>query len=235
MYSYRPSAELGYGRILRSSVISIEYSQIGGLSFEVSFAQKVNILSDRLVVAWSGPEVQAKRALRILADVSSRQNLTRTDIEMELKAIDPDGIDKLQLIGLLVTDVRGATVAASTFSWGVPRTDVPRLGTVYAAGTGADEFILLLGEADWTLGGTANELQVAHLILGELVNMEYRRGGTIENRWGGGFEAVTFASDLVDFKRSATSFTPFGKWTCVHQTRLNSFQCIIRQPIGETR
>ena len=31
--------------------------------------------------------------------------------------------------------------------------------------------------------------------------MEYRRGGTIENRWGGGFEAVTFASDSGRFQK----------------------------------
>lgn len=78
---------------------------------------------------------------------------------------------------------------------------MPELGTVYAAGTGKDEFINRLQRADWTVGGTANELHVAHLILGDLINMEYRRGGTIENRWGGGFEAVTFASDTCRFQK----------------------------------
>lgn len=167
-----------------------------GLPFEVSFAQKVNILSDRLVVAWSGPMDQAERALRILsAAVSSGQISDKDDFEKELQAIDPDKINKLQLIGMLVTDVRGNQVSGSTLALNVPPTDVPGLGTVHAAGTGKDDFTRLLGKTDWTLGGVANELQVAHFILGELVNMEYRQGGTIENRWGGGFEAVTFDSD----------------------------------------
>jgi len=172
-----------------------------GLSLEVSFAQKVNILSDRLVVAWAGPHMQAERALKVLAAMSSRQNLSLDDILMELEAIEPNQIDELHLIGLLVTDVRGTTISRSRFSFRVPGTEVPGLGTVYAAGTGKEEFIRLLGETDWTLGGVANELQVAHLILGALVDMEYRRGGTIENRWGGGFEAVTFASDSGRFQK----------------------------------
>ena len=166
-----------------------------GLSFEVDFVQKVNILSDRLVVAWSGPYSQAKRAVKVLSAISSRQNLSRADIKMELDAIDPAQIDELQLIGLLVTDVRGTTITGGPFSLRVRGTEVAGLGTVYAAGTGEKEFIRILGVTDWTVGGAANEIQVAHAILGDLVNMEYRRGGTIENRWGGGFEAVTFASD----------------------------------------
>lgn len=172
-----------------------------GLSFQVSFAQKVNILSDRLVVAWSGPILQAERALRVLSAAASRQKLDKSDIQSELQAIDPEKIDALQLIGVLVTDVHGDQVSASTFAWNVPRTEVPGLGMVHAAGTGKEEFIRLLGSTDWTLAGMANERQVAHLILGDLVNMEYRRGGTIENRWGGGFEAVTFAGDSGRFQK----------------------------------
>jgi hypothetical protein len=139
--------------------------------------------------------LQAERALRVLSTACSRQNLSRSDIKRELEAIDPDQVNKLQLIGLLITDVRGTTVRGSPFQWRVQGRDVPRLGTVYAAGTGKEEFIRKLGVTDWTIGGAANEFGVAHLLLGDLVNMEFRGGGTIENRWGGGFEAVTFTSD----------------------------------------
>jgi hypothetical protein len=41
--------------------------------------------------------------------------------------------------------------------------------------------------------------------------MEYRRGGTIENRWGGGFEAVTFASDSGRFQKVGDVLHTF--WT----------------------
>jgi len=182
-----------------------------GLYFEVSFVQKVNILSDRLAVAWSGQELQAKRALRALADVSSREKLCLTDIETELRAIDPDKIDKLQLIGILAREVRGAEVAGSKFAFQVQPIDVPGLGSVHAAGTGAHDFIQMLGETDWTLGGVANERQVAHALVGDLVNIEYRRGGTIEKRWGGGFEAVTFTSDSGRFEKVGDVLHTFWK------------------------
>jgi hypothetical protein len=167
-----------------------------GLPFEVSLKQKVNILSDRFVVAWSGPMEQAERALRILsAAACSGQISNKYDVARELEAIDPEKIDKLQLVGQIITDIRGDQATCSTFAWRVPRADVPGLGIVHAAGTGADEFVRHLGKTDWTGGGGSNEFEVAHLVLGSLVNMEYRRGGTVENRWGGGFEAVTFICD----------------------------------------
>lgn len=49
----------------------------------------------------------------------------------------------------------------------------------------------LLGKSNWTNYGTGNEFQVAHALLAALTNEEYRTGGTILNKWGGGFEAVT--------------------------------------------
>jgi len=122
--------------------------------------------------------------------------LTPSDIRSELEAIEHSQVDKLQLLGLLILDVRATTVSAHIFSFGaLEAIEVPRLGTVYAAGSGRDEFIRLLGEADWTAGTGANAFQVARALLGALVNQEYRTGGTIENRWGGGFEAVAFSSD----------------------------------------
>lgn len=172
-----------------------------GKAFEVGLVQKVNILSDRLVVAWSGPLDQAERALRILSAAASRQNLTRAEIETELMAIDPDQIDKLYLIGLLVTDVSGDQVSASALQLRAPPTNVPGLGAVYAAGTGKSEFLRLVAKTDWTLGGSATEDLVAHSLVGELIDKELRRGGTIEDRWGGGFEAVTFRTDLGRFQK----------------------------------
>jgi hypothetical protein len=172
-----------------------------GLSFEATFAQKVNVLGDRLVVAWSGSAEQAERVFEVLSALTTRENLSRDDIKRELEAIDRSRIDQLQLLGLLVREVRGTTVSASTFSLDVQGVEVPWSGTVYAAGSGRDEFLRLLNVADWTGGGTSNEFQVAHALLGALTNEEYRKGNTIVNRWGGGFEAVTFSIDTGRFQK----------------------------------
>jgi hypothetical protein len=183
-----------------------------GLRFEVSFAQKVNILSDRLVVAWAGPMDQAERALRVLSNATSSGQITnKYDIARELEAIDPEKVDKVQLVGMLIIDVSGDQITGSPFSWRVSNTEVTGIGTVHAAGSGKEEFIRLLAKTDWTLGGTANEHQVAHSILAALVNMEYRQGGTIVNRWGGGFEAVTFSLDSGRFQKVGDILHTFWK------------------------
>ena len=80
------------------------------LLFEVvDFAQKIHVFDGRIAVAWSGPSIQAKRALQVLADIFSQEKLTVDDILGELKLIDQAKIDQLQLIGLLLEEVNGAT------------------------------------------------------------------------------------------------------------------------------
>jgi hypothetical protein len=162
-----------------------------GLPFEVMFTQKLNVLADRLVVAWSGPMIQAERALHVLSRISTRPNIKLDDIGRELDAIDKHALDRLQLVGILLGDITGSERTAHCFALGVKGINIPRLATVFAAGTGRDAFLKLLEKTDWTNSGTGNEYQVAHVLLGALTNEEYRTGQTILNRWGGGFEAVT--------------------------------------------
>jgi hypothetical protein len=158
--------------------------------FQVAFSQKVNILSDRLAVAWSGPMIEAKRGVGALSRLSSRPNLSLDDIGGELTAIH-EQIAHLQLVGTLLGEAKDSMRAAHCFTLGMQRTDLPNAGPVLAAGTGRDFFLDLLHRANWTDSGRGNEFQVAHVLLGALTNEEYRTGTTILNRWGGGFEAVT--------------------------------------------
>src|ERR1700677_3216916 len=66
-----------------------------GFPFEVNFAQKVHVFNGRVAVGWSGPSVQAKRALEVIAAISAQEGLTEADIKLELKAIDPEKINHL--------------------------------------------------------------------------------------------------------------------------------------------
>jgi len=161
-----------------------------GQSFEVDFTQKVNVLSDRLVVAWSGSMIEAERALGALSRLSSRPDLDLDDIQSELDAIH-EQIAHLQLIGTLLGEARGSMRAAHCFRLGVPVVAIPNVGPVLVAGTGRNFFLNLLSESNWTNSGNGNDFQVAHVLLGALTNQEYRTGNTILNKWGGGFEAVT--------------------------------------------
>jgi hypothetical protein len=183
-----------------------------GAPFEVSFAQKVNILSDRLVVAWAGPMDQAERALRILSNAASSGQISNEhDFQREWDAIDRDSISQLQLVGILVTDIFGDQIRACGLSRNTPPIEMANLGAVHAAGSGREEFIQLLAQTDWTIGGAANEHLVAHTVVAALVNKEYRQGGTIDNRWGGGYEAATFVTDLGRFQKCGDVLHTFWK------------------------
>ena len=167
-----------------------------GLNFRVAAtAQKVNLLSDRLAVAVAGPVPQAERALGVLTRLSSRSNLVLSDIQNELMAIDQTRINELQLIGILIRDVKGAEVHASVFRLNVPPVQSRLFGKIHVAGSGKQTFLEILDRgSDWS-SGTNNEFQAAHAILGALVNEESKGARTIAERWGGGFEAVTFSKE----------------------------------------
>lgn len=182
-----------------------------GVPFEVNLCQKVNVLSDRLVVAWSGRMDEAERALRVLSRISTRADLDLDDIKRELNAIDPQQVAHLQLVGTLLGDTEGVKRAAHCFTFGIKATNIPSLGTVFAAGSGRDFFLNLLGRSNWTSYGTGNEFQVAHALLGALTNEEYRTGGTILNRWGGGFEAVTCSQLTGRFEKVSDILHTFWK------------------------
>jgi hypothetical protein len=183
---------------------------IHGQPFEVAFCQKVNILSDRLAVAWAGPMIESERALRALSLLSTRPNLILDDIGCELTVIR-ERIANLQLVGTLLGEARGSMRTAHHFTLGVPDANVANIGRVLAAGTGRDFFLNLLGKSNWTNSGAGNEFQVAHVLLCALVNEEYRTARTILNRWGGGFEAVSCSQRTGQFEKVGDILHTFWK------------------------
>ena len=182
-----------------------------GFPFEVRFAQKLHVFEGRVAVGWSGPALQAKRALEVIAAISSRQGLTEADIKLELNAIDPDKIDQLQLVGLIIEDQNGTNVKYSGFSLQAPFIEIRNLGRVCGAGSGASAFFELLQKGDFLGQPDANVYQVAHGLLAALTNEEYRTGNTIANRWGGGFEALTFSPRSREFEKIGDILHTFWK------------------------
>jgi hypothetical protein len=165
------------------------------LPFEVvKFEQKINVFHGRIAVAWSGPRCQAKRALQVLADIPAHENLTGGDVLGELNAIDQTKIDQLQLFGLLLEEVSGTTGKGSFFSHRVLPEHIPNFGEGYIAGSGRKAFLQVLKKGDFLAQTNATAYHVAHGLLAALTNEEYKTGNTIANRWGGGFEALTFRS-----------------------------------------
>src|SRR6476620_5223978 len=69
-----------------------------GLPFQVRFPKKIDVFDGRIAVAWSGPLIQAERALQGISAIRSQPDLTWTDIVVALNAIDPAAVDQLQLV-----------------------------------------------------------------------------------------------------------------------------------------
>ncbi len=208
-----------------------------GLRFEVGFKQKVNLIGERLAVAWSGPMMQAERALRALSAISTRNNPTSDDIRRALEAIDNEAIDRLCLIGLLHRDTVGTDVEVHHFAMGIQPIEQAGLGRVFAAGTGRAAFLALLQKSDWTNSGSGNHYQVAHALLGGLTNEEYRTGRTIMDRWGGGFEAITFQEGRFEkigdvlhtfWRLNQTSNDPIGLLPMFYKTAYLRDALIVR-------
>ena len=181
-----------------------------GFPFEVQFAQKINVFDGRVAVGWSGPWIQARRALQVIEAISSRKDLTESAIKDELSAIEPEKIDHLQPIGLILEGSNGPRVRYSGFSLGAPYAHIHNFGRVCGAGSGSSAFFELLQKGDW-LQRDANVYQVAHGLLGALTNEEYRTGNTIANRWGGGFEALTFSTYSGRFEKVGNVLHTFWK------------------------
>ncbi len=204
-----------------------------GFPFEVGFAQKINVFDGRIAVAWSGPSIQAKRALQVIADISPRENLTVDNILAELKAINQTKIDQLQLIGLLLEEVIGTTVKVSVFALRVPRTEISPFGNAYVAGSGERTFVKLV--QNWNWQAPATEYQFAHGLLGALTNEEYRTGNTIINKWGGAFEALTFSSMSGRFEKVGDVLHTFWEMTENNDDSLGLFPEAYPFSSGATR
>lgn len=182
------------------------------LPFEVSLAQKINIINGRIAVACAGQATQAERALRVLTAISDRPSLDADMVIDELEAIR-DKINQLQLIGLVLGDVKGSIVNYSCFAVGVPAEHIPNFGSVRVAGSGRDAFLRLLQKAPWTADESANGYQIAHGLLAALTNEEFRTGSTILDRWGGGFEALVYSPLSQRFEKVGDVLHTFWRTT----------------------
>jgi hypothetical protein len=68
-----------------------------------------------------------KRALQVIVAISAQEGLAEANIKRELDAIDPEKVNRLQLIGLTIEDNRGDTIRFSVFLLNAPFTSFPVL------------------------------------------------------------------------------------------------------------
>ncbi len=186
-----------------------------GHSFRVSLCQKLHVFEGRLAVGWSSNDaLQAERALKVLRDVAKKNDLTFDDVREALDAIVPEQIKDLKLIGLILRDVDGNQISASVFSHDAVTKEVSGFGEVRAAGSGVNTFIEVLrnGETTEPTATPANDPWVALGVLGSLLNHELSTGQSIEERWGGAYEAVSYSRQTSRLEKLDNVLHTFWSW-----------------------
>ena len=125
-----------------------------------------------------------------------RYSLTQAYIERELRAVDQEKINQLQLVGLVIEDTTGRNVQYSVFAMNAPFMDVPNFGRVCGAGSGASAFFELLQKGNWLAQANANGIHGcsrAPWCTDKPRNTITRN--TIANRWAGDSKLSIFRSN----------------------------------------
>jgi hypothetical protein len=181
-------------------------------SFRADLCQKLHVFEGRLAVGWSANDGrQAARALKVLREVAKKPDVTLTDIGDELSAIDPDQIKGLRLVGHLLQAVNGDQISSSVFGLNAIPENVAGFGEVQVAGSGARTFIGML-QRNAPLPLKANDSSTVLPFLGTLLNYELSTGQSIDERWGGAFETVSFSERTERLEKLDKVLHTFWMW-----------------------
>jgi len=168
------------------------------LPLEASVTQKINILHDRLIVAWAGPLKAADKVLRALDQTCQKKNFSAKDMANAINAIKPSKISGLALVGFVLED-RDKGYEALHFQLGAKAQTINPFGQVFFAGSGQRLFLECLGRVGqqtdrWGhIPRTTLPRAMSAALTTQLTGHEISDGSNLLDRWGGGFEAAYWA------------------------------------------
>jgi hypothetical protein len=165
-----------------------------GSGFVISgITQKVNILSENLMIAWAGRAFVAKTLLKDLADQIPPEGLTFHGLQEFLDRFrESKEKNDIQLIGCITEGP-----AALSFTLGGERFNASSFGEVYLAGTGAADAKSILNSSelpiilDGSMTPTTDAITRALIVAGHLLQLELNTGSTLLQYYGGGYEVAT--------------------------------------------
>jgi hypothetical protein len=165
-----------------------------GSGFVISgITQKVNVLSENLMIAWAGGAFVAKTLLKDLASQIPPQGLTFSGLQQFLDRFrQSKEKNDLQLIGCITEGQ-----AALSFTLGGERFNASSFGEVFVGGSGAADAksIFNASELPIVLNGsltpTTNAIARALMVAGHLLQLELNTGSTLLQYYGGGYEVAT--------------------------------------------
>ncbi|TWB28671.1 hypothetical protein [Nitrospirillum viridazoti] len=159
--------------------------------------QKVNILSDKLIIAWAGSYVQARAVMRELKEFHKKGEITQLNIMGYMEKIPPEDSWNLSLIGF----IRGET-HTSYFYRDAIRLEHKYLSNVLIAGSGFHHMAQILSECE--MPTTAEELQIFDnnymamatmnglWLAAQATGIEVMTGENFLDRWGGAIKIAMF-------------------------------------------
>jgi hypothetical protein len=169
-----------------------------GADWSVSVTrQKLNILGDRLAIAWACDYLQAYSLARKIRDAVAGGAIYHKEIFRVIEGVDGCDRDNVALIGTVLTpDANG--IRLEHFSYAARKSLIGPTELV-AAGTGADDLQRLFPQLikalpTPTADFSSNLLwanQVGAAIAAALVGSETANAANILDRWGGGIEVAT--------------------------------------------
>ena len=167
-----------------------------------SLIQKLNILSDRLCIGVSGDASQAKDFIEVLSFIANEKKLDRNLIERTLSSIEPNRIDRIQFIGLMIelhpTDP-DKFLLFNFFSNSLKKKQYRGSITAISAGSGSQDFEELMSAFNWRILHRQRKkfnpfalLNFAGLaISSHFMGSEFLTGSNLGKAWGGGIEIVS--------------------------------------------
>jgi hypothetical protein len=163
----------------------------------VGLAQKLNLISDRLVVAWAGNLLQARSLIREIAErVAEGTAMKWQDVASIIDAIPAVDKNDVSLIGTILTPAGSSGVDLQHFNYCAERKCIN--GTeIVAAGSGADDLIALASQTNSVAMPEDNLLWAVRQGLAlpaPLVGYEASTAGNILDWWGGAIEIAGVAN-----------------------------------------
>jgi hypothetical protein len=165
---------------------------VGGLR------QKVNVISENCIVAWSGSWLGARIAIAGLRSLAAESALTSQRVLDYLRNEPELTNHPASFVGLLSEGPQ-----LCQFQFGAETSETESLGLVYMSGSGSKaipEFCQLMDNNETSVTGTPGNAEKAisyALNLGSLLLQSELRGGdaaaTIRNMFGGGYEIAFFS------------------------------------------
>jgi hypothetical protein len=159
----------------------------------VHLTQKLYIISDTLALAFSGNYTEIRQFVNDSKLFLSDGPMSLDRMNEYLKSYPRDRITTLSIIFWIVLKEKDKVNFAISSFGNVRKVSDARFGNVYAAGSGAPQFLKILSQPNEYTEGIHNKVLYQNLcLLGYWFGNEIGSNETLINHWGAGYEMIIF-------------------------------------------